>query len=169
VHTPSFGVGRIQLLFLYPITFHEYLKAAGELQLLSYFEKCAPNNPAQSTIHEKLLLHLRLFLFLGGLPEVISTFLEHRDYQKAGNLIDTLRLSYEDDFTKYRGRVPEVRLKEVFRSSCLQAGKKFIHSYAYPDANGAQVHNALELLTQAGIVHKTFHSPCNGVPLGGGS
>jgi hypothetical protein len=70
---------------------------------------------------------------------VPASFIERRDYQATASLLDDLRLSFEDDFAKYRKRVPEVRLREVARSVSLQAG----------------------------TVHTIHHSSANGVPLGG--
>jgi predicted AAA+ superfamily ATPase len=164
---PSFGVGRIESIFLHTLTFDEYLGACGEEKLLSYLQSVGPGSRSNSPIHEKLLSLLKVFLFHGGLPEAVTTFLETRNYQRTNLLIDSIRLSFEDDFAKYRGRIPVDRLREVFRSAALQAGKKFVHSHAYPDANSGQVHHAMGLLNQAGIVHKIYHSSANGVPLGG--
>ena len=165
---PSFGVGRIQSIFMHPVSFDEYLKATGADSMLSLLAKSGPNLPLLQPVHEKLLSFLRTYLFLGGLPEVVTRFLETRDFNKVNRLIDDLRTGFEDDFIKYQKRVPTVRLREVFRSVSLQAGMKFVHSHAYPDANAGQVQVSLELLNKAGIVHKIYHTAANGVPLGGG-
>lgn len=162
---PSFGVGRVRSLFVHPLTFIEYLSAAGEDGLASFLKKAGPGI-TKSPLHDKLNEHLRRFLFLGGLPAVIANFLERRDYNTAAQLIDEVRVGYEDDFQKYRGRVPETRLRDVLRSSALQAGKKFVHKHAYLDAGSQQVQRALELLCLAGLVHKIHHTSANGVPLG---
>lgn len=163
---PSFGVGRVESLFMYPVSFDEYLAARPEHTLLEYIQNALPtkNDPI---VHEKLLLIFKEFLFHGGLPEVAATFLETRDYQTTASLLDNLRLSFEDDFAKYRKRVPEVRLREVVRSVSLQAGKKFVCSHAYQDAKAGQVQQALNLLVQSGIVHTIYHASANGLPLGG--
>lgn len=165
--TPSFGVGRIQSLFMHPVTFDEYLLARGGDGLLSAIRTATCSRPIAQAVHENLLKMFRDFLFLGGLPEVVSRFLESRDYIKAQRIIDLLRTGFEDDFAKYRKRVPVARLREVFRSTAAQAGKKFVHSHAYPDASAGQVHQAIELLRMAGLVQKIHHSSANGIPLGG--
>jgi uncharacterized protein len=164
---PSFGVGRIQSLFMHPVSFDEYLAAAGADPLLSMLAKVGPCRPCVDPVHEKLLAFLRAYLFTGGLPEAVCLFLEKRDYHAVNRLIDHLRSGFEDDFGKYRKRVPTVRLREVFRSVSLQAGMKFVHSHAYPDAGAGPVHAALELLNKAGVAHKIYHTAANGLPLGG--
>ena len=164
---PSYGVGRIQSIFMHPVSFDEYLRASGADSMLSLLAKSGPNQPLLPPVHEKFLTYLRTYLFLGGLPEVVSRYLETRDFVRINRLIDDLRTGFEDDFVKYQKRVPTVRLREVFRSVSLQAGMKFVHSHAYPDANAGQVQQSLELLKKAGIVHKIYHTAANGVPLGG--
>jgi predicted AAA+ superfamily ATPase len=163
---PSFGVGRIQSLFIHPVSFDEYLQAAGEERLYRYLRRAGPE-PIANPLHEKLISQLKKFLFHGGLPEVVSHFLEERNYQDANELIDHLRRSFEDDFPKYRKRVPADRLSNIFRSAALQAGKKFIHSHAYPDAQAGPVHQAIELLERAAIIERVYHTAANGIPLGG--
>jgi hypothetical protein len=163
---PSFGVGRIESLFIHPVSFEEYIQAAGEERLCRYLRSAGPE-PIANPLHEKLTSHLKKFLFHGGLPEVVSSFLDRRNYQEANELIDHLRRSFEDDFAKYRKRVPSDRLSNVFRSVALQAGKKFIHSHAYPDAQAGPVHQAVELLERAGIIERVYHTAANGLPLGG--
>jgi len=164
---PSFGVGRVQSMYLYAVSFDEFLLAAGERGLVDYLQEAGPKKPSGPALHGKFLDYLKTYLFLGGLPEVIATFLTNKDYQAITQLLDTLRRSYEDDFAKYRGRVPEARLQEVFQSTAVQSARKFVHSHAYPDASAKQVAQAIELLSCAGIVHKVYHSSSNGVPLGG--
>lgn len=169
----SFGVGRIDSVFMYPVTFDEYLAARGETLLLDYVSRAGPRaggggDSAEESdpIHLKLCELLHQFLFIGGLPAVVASFLDRPDYYAAAQQIDSIRTSFEDDFDRYRGRVSPDRLHEVLRSAALQAGKKFVFKHAYPDANSAQVDQALSLLNSAGLVHKIYHSAANGVPLG---
>jgi predicted AAA+ superfamily ATPase len=154
------------LLFIHPVSFDEYLQAAGEERLYRYLRGAGPE-PIANPLHEKLINQLKKFLFHGGLPEVVSHFLDERNYQDANELIDHLRRSFEDDFAKYRKRVPADRLSNIFRSAALQAGKKFIHSHAYPDAQAGPVHQAIELLEWAAIIERVYHTAANGIPLGG--
>ena len=163
----SYGTGRIQSIFMHPVSFDEFMQASKQEIMLTLLEKANSSHPLLKPVHEKFLTYLRTFLFLGGLPEVVSRYLETRNLEACSRLIDQLRTGFEDDFVKYQKRVPTVRLREVFRAVALQAGKKFVHTHAYPDANAGQVHQALELLTKAGIVQKVYHSAANGVPLGG--
>ena len=164
---PSFGVGRVESLYMHPVTFDEFLAAQALDGLLNELARAHAGRPLAAPVHAKLWSMFRDFLFLGGLPEAVSRFLDARDYNNVQRIIDFLRTGFDDDFTKYRRRVPATRLREVLRSVSAQAGKKFVHSHAYPDAGAGQVHQALELLRMASLVHKIHHTAANGIPLGG--
>lgn len=163
---PSFGVGRISHLFMFPLSFDEFLLAMDESRLLQLKIKQGFENPLPAAIHDKLLDYLRSFLLTGGLPEVVHSFSENRDYLQTQQILDNLITGYEDDFSKYKKRVPVSRLREVFRYVVLQAGKKFVFSRASETSNHGQTKEALELLEMAGLVHRVQHTSANGIPLG---
>ncbi len=165
---PSFGVGRIESLFMHPLTFKEFLGASTHQGLVSALSTMRIDEPHFEVFHHRLVSICRSFMCIGGLPEVVVTFLEGNDYSAAMHTLDTIRTGLEQDFSLYSGRVPLARLKEVLRSSALQAGKKFIHTHAYPDASSQQVQHALGLLSDAGIINRMYHSHCAGLPLGAG-
>lgn len=163
---PSFGVGRISHLFMFPLSFDEYLLGLGEEGLFQLKMNHEMATPLPTAIHDKLLEHLRTFLVIGGLPEVVHSYSESRDYLKTQQVLDRLITGYEDDFSKYKKRVPVSRLREVFRYAVLQAGKKFIVSKASETSSHAQIKEALELLEMAGLVYRVYHTATNGIPLG---
>lgn len=162
----SFGVGRIENLFMHPLTFEEVLLAANEEQLLTLIRSMTPTSPLPQALHEKALSLLKSYLIVGGLPEAQVQFLKTKDLLVVNRLLTNVLVAYEDDFVKYRKRAPEGRLRDTLRSVAFQAGKKFIYTHAYRDAASKDVHGALELLIKAGLAHKIHHSSANGLPLG---
>lgn len=163
---PSFGVGRIDNLLMFPLSFDEFLLGMGEEKLYQFKTSHGVETPISSAIHEKLVDYLRKFLVLGGLPEVVQSFAENRDYLRAQQILDRLINGYEDDFAKYKKRVPVSRLREVFRYAVYQAGKKFNLSKASESSNHSQVKEAFDLLEMAGLVYRVQHTAANGIPLG---
>lgn len=163
---PSYGVGRIEHLYMYPATFQEFLIASGEGLLLDQIKEASPTKPLLEPLHHKSLTLLKRYLTIGGMPEVLNRVLESGSLAEAASIHSQILVGYEDDFVKYRDKVETEELRETFRSAALQVGKKFIYSHAYRDANSKTVHKALTLLVKAGIVHKVFHSSGNGAPLG---
>ncbi len=163
---PSFGVGRIRSVFMYPLSFNEFLNAFGEKKILNMKRKASPSNLLPDVIHQKLLDYLRRFLILGGMPEVVSRYVETGNILESRQIMDDLITTFYDDFAKYKKKVPSGRLKEVFNAVVMQAGKKFVYSKAQTVANQKQVKEALNLLIMAGIVIPVTHSAANGLPLG---
>jgi uncharacterized protein len=163
---PSFGVGRISNLFMFPLSFDEFLLGLGEERLYDLKASHGFDAPLPIAFHDKLLDYFRKFLVLGGLPEVVDSFAESRDFLQAQQILDRLITGYENDFSKYKKRVPVSRLMEVFRYIVFQAGKKFNVSKASDSSNHAQIKEALDLLEMAGLVYRVLHTAANGIPLG---
>lgn len=163
---PSFGVGRVRTLFVYPFSFDEFLHACGEKLLLKAKQNASPEYPLQEAVHRKLLNYLKHFLVLGGMPELISHYVQGENLQSCQRVLDDLIISLKADFTKYKKRVPALRLSEVFDSVVRQTGGKFVYSKAATEANHKQIKEAIELLIMAGLIIPVTHSSSNGIPLG---
>ncbi len=163
---PSYGVGRVSSLFLYPFSFGEFLRAANAELLRKSIADASPQQPLSEAIHTKALELYKQFLVLGGMPKVISSYFSGGDLLSCQRVLDGLISAYEDDFTKYKKRSSPMLIRMVFRSVVEQNGQKFVYNKALPDANHLQVKDALELLTMAGMILPITHSAANGVPLG---
>lgn len=162
---PSFGVGRMHSLFMYPMSFDEFLSATGYDGLIKERQAASPTHPLHSTIHSKLVEQWRNYIMIGGMPEVVCKWDETRDYLQCQELQDQLIVSYEDDFVKYHKRVDSVLLRQVLRSAATQITKKFVYSQA-SEQKADKVRVALDLLIQAGILIPVTKTSCNGLPLG---
>lgn len=163
---PTFGVGRIRSLFMYPLSFDEFLMANGEEQLLIVKKKASPQNPLSLPIHDKLIDYIRKFLLIGGMPEVVETYIQTKDIRKSQLVLDDLLNSFYDDFAKYKKRVHSQRIRDVFDSIAKQSGNKFVLNRASSNANLLQIKDALELLILAGLAFRINHVSGNGIPLG---
>jgi predicted AAA+ superfamily ATPase len=170
-NTPSFGVGRIEYLYMYPLTFNEFLLASKEELLLSQIQKATPFLPLAEVLHHKALRLFKEYLCIGGMPEIVSEYLNKDSSAIAANNSTRLQqvsfnlgniiTGYSDDFSKYKKRLKIEYIEETFRSTALQAGKKFVFSHAFRDANSKVVHQSLDFLVKAGVVHKVYHTSAN--------
>ena len=165
---PTFGVGRIRSMFMNPLSFFEFLIGSGENKLIEKVREASPSNPVNEVLHARLIDLIQKFLCLGGMPEVIGSYLENKNLHQCQQLLDDLIISIRADFAKYRKKVPVSRLDEVFQSAVYQAGQKFVFSRACKQATNSQVKEALQLLISAGLVIPVTHSSSNGLPLGAG-
>jgi len=163
---PSFGVGRVRSLFMYPFSFDEYLRAIGSEMLADALQKASPEEPFSEVIHNRYLQELVYFMLIGGMPEVVAKYSLGGSILECQQVLDDLMLSLYDDFSKYKERVPSSRLREVCLSIIHQAGGKFTYSHASQDANRQQIKESVELLELAGIIHSVTHTSANGLPLG---
>ena len=163
---PSFGVGRVRYMFMFPFSFEEFLVANKEQALLNVLIKATPTSPLADIFHEKLKKYLKKFLIIGGMPEAVRTYVSSGDILEVQRVLDDLVLSIQTDFSKYKNRVPALRIKEVFDTVVQQIGGKF--SYSYPNATltNIQIKEALLLLEMAGLLYSVTHSASNGIPLG---
>ena len=162
---PSFGVGRIRFIHMYPLSFDEFLLGTGHVKLLELKMKASAQNPLTIPIHEKLLDLLKKFMIIGGMPEVVEKYVIHNDIRECQRVLDDLISSLRTDFSKYKNRVPSSRILEVFESVVHQAGGKFVYNKASQNLNTLQIKEALELLIMAGLVIPVTHTSANGIPL----
>ncbi|MEI7484384.1 MAG: DUF4143 domain-containing protein, partial [Ignavibacteriota bacterium] len=163
---PTFGVGRIRSMFMYPLSLSEFLRGAGEDKLLERVYESSIKKPMNEVLHHKLIELTKKFICLGGMPEVVSTYIETGDLNKSQQLLDDLIISIQADFAKYKKKSPVSRIKEVFQSVVSQAGQKFVYSKACTQAKHSLVKESLQLLITAGLVIPVTHSSANGIPLG---
>lgn len=163
---PSFGVGRIRSIFMYPFSFDEFLRALGEELLIKAVEGASPERPLSDLVHSKLNSLLKKFMIIGGMPEVVSNYVESKDILSCQQILDDLLTSLQADFSKYRVRVQPVLIQEVFSSVVRQCGCRFVYSRVMPETGLRQIKEALELLIMAGLVIPVVHTSANGLPLG---
>jgi len=162
---PTFGVGRIHSMYMYPMTFDEFTIAQGETMLLEMRDKATPESPLSEALHAKLAKLFRTYLLVGGMPEVVDMWVETHDYVKCQQLQDDIVVSYNDDFPKYKKKINPDLLRDTLYSVALQATNKFTYSKV-AGYRAYEVKKALDLLIKAGLVVAVTRSDANGVPLG---
>ena len=163
---PSQGVGRIQSLFMYPMSFVEFLMANDAQSIVEFVNKSNTQNPLDEIFHKKLIEYLKIYLFIGGMPEVVQTYVNRKDLILCQKKLDSLLITFRDDFAKYKKKSPVGRLREVFDSVVFQAGNKFKYSNIESSSKSQDLKEALDLLLQAGLAYKIYHSSAQGLPLG---
>jgi predicted AAA+ superfamily ATPase len=163
---PSFGVGRIRSLFMYPFGFDEFLAALDEGALSEAIKAASPDKPLAAPIHQQVLGILKIFLICGGMPEAVSQYARKRDLLNGELVLNDLITVLRTDFAKYRKKTPLLLLNEVFESVMRQTEGKFVFERAAPGTPAAAVRQALDLLIMAGLVHPVTHTAANGIPLG---
>lgn len=163
---PSFAVGRIRSLYMYPFSFDEFMNAQGLGLQLEAVRNAGPDNPVVETLHKQLTDQVRSFMLVGGMPEAVSTWVETHDYLACAHVHNDIMDTYQDDFNKYKKRISPELLRKVLRSVARQSGTKFIYNRADEESRSDKVKQALHKLTLAGLITPVTHSAADGVPLG---
>ena len=163
---PSFGVGRIRSLYMYPFSFEEFLLVHQEKKLLTILQKANENNPLPPIIHKKLSIYFRKFLIVGGMPEAVNTYVQTQSLLEVQTVLDDLINSFQADFTKYKTKIDTGSILQVFRAIVQQVGQKLSYSYPESTLKNDKIKEILELLRMAGLVYFVTHSASNGIPLG---
>jgi len=163
---PTFGVGRIHSMYMFPMTFDEFLLANGESLLMEARNQATPTSPLPKPLHDKLVQWVRTFMLVGGMPESVAKWVETNDYLQCQEVQDDILTGYEADFPKYKKKVDPQLLIATMRSAAVQATKKFVFSRVPGDYKTADVKKALEMLTMAGILIPVTRTDANGLPLG---
>ena len=163
---PSFGVGRIRSLFVYPFSFDEFLIAEGKSSWVKAKQEANSQNPLITALCNDLVQHYRTFLMVGGMPASVAAWIQTHDYRVCQTELDDIQLTYYDDFTKYAKKVDPALLRNTLQSVILQIGNKFTYSKVEGAYRAEEVKKALKLLCDAGIVKRVSHTVANGLPLG---
>lgn len=156
------AVGRVDYLFIYPLNFLEFLVAHDREDLRSSIEQ-QKVNPAT---HQVILDYLKNYMWLGGMPAVVETWLKHHDSNLCQRIQDRIINNYIDDFQKYAKAHQIENVGHVFYSIPVQLGKKFKYTNVDPDIKTYPIKQALYLLIRAGIAHQCFHTSGQTYPLG---
>ena len=96
---PSFGVGRVRSVFMYPLSFDEFLGALGEHRLIALKKE---GNELLLPFHHKLIEYFKKFLLIGGMPEVVSKYVGGASLLEIQSVLDDLLISIRADFVKYK-------------------------------------------------------------------
>ncbi len=167
-HDFSMPVGRINYFHLDPLSFEEFLMANHNEQLVKYLDSYQITQEIPDALHEQLLLLLRNYFLVGGLPAAVNAWVSSNSLITVNQVQQDLIHSYRDDFTKYPRRINRERLEEVLISIPRQLNGKFVYSHVNKDVPGNEIKNALHLLNTARICHIVFSNTGAGIPLGAG-
>ena len=165
-NTPSYGIGRIRSLFMYPFSYDEFIRAMGYTMLADELKECSPEKPNSDTLHNKYKRLLIEFMLIGGMPEVVSKYVESGSLFECQEVLEDITQAFYNDFAKYKQRANVSLLKEVFSAVIEQTGGKFTYSKASKTANHLQIKECVELLEMAGLIYPVTHTSANGLPLG---
>lgn len=161
----SFPVGRIEFLYLHPMSFLEYLAAAAPIAH-ERVTAATLGRPLTEVEHNELLKWLRRYLFIGGMPAAVQSSLEQDSLLEVQRMHRLILQAYASDFGKYASRIQEHRyLPIVFGRVPVLVGNRLKYSAIDPDVEARSLKPALELLGHAGLIQRAYATTGSGLPL----
>ncbi|EKD41241.1 MAG: hypothetical protein ACD_73C00792G0004 [uncultured bacterium] len=156
-HQHSFPVGKVNFLQLYPLTFLEFLAVIGKIHLKHLIEELKTFEPLAEPIHSELLVDMRLYFAIGGMPEAVFHYSKHKDLQETRLIQQELLKAYMLDFAKHANPSDVMKIANVWESISLhlsKENKKFVFSAVQPSARAREYETAIQWLMDAGLVYK---------------
>lgn len=168
MRSPDFRmpVGRIQFLYLEPLSFSEYLDASGNRELRKFLAEVKLSDSIDEVIHKKLFELLRVYLIVGGMPAVLKEYLSSSDLMNCQKIQMSLLQTYRSDFGKYAKISQHKYLQKVFDTVPRLVGQRVKYSNIDSDTRSRDLKNALNLLVLAGIIKPIYLAKASGLPLG---
>jgi len=168
LNSPDFRmpVGRIQFIYLEPLSFGEFLTASGNERLRHHLQEIRLNSAFDDAVHQKLMDLLRIYLIVGGMPAVVKEYLENRNFLNCQRIQNSLLQTYRSDFGKYAKTSEHKYLQKVFDEAPRLVGSRIKYSNIDSDSKSRDIKQALNLLKLAGIIHPVYATAASGLPLG---
>lgn len=158
-HT-SFPVGKVDFLELYPMTFSEFLIADGLENLVDYMKTIKEPKPVDAIFKNQLEEKLKAYFIVGGMPEVVSVWVNEKDIEKVNYLQDSILQAYESDFSKHTTSSEANKISLIWNnipSQLAKENKKFIYGVIKEGARAREYEGALNWLNDANLITKVYN------------
>lgn len=152
----SYPVGKVELLDVEPLSFSEFLAARNE-GLWEFYQSVCGHDPIPEVLHNELWRQYLVYLTVGGMPEVVSSYIEEGDPARVCQLQRDLVTLYENDIVKYNGELDAAKILLVMRSVVPQLAKengKFVYGVLREGARARGYEDAIEWLVSARMVRR---------------
>jgi len=161
----SFPVGRIEFLYMRPLSFNEFLEAKGEQAALGWLEEATPNHPVGAGTHAHLIQLIKDYFIVGGMPEAVSSYIQTNQFYQIDSIHQNLLNTYENDLGKYPRSSKQKFMALLFEAAPRLIGEHFKYAKIHPHAQSRDYLEAIQVLSQIGIIHQVFANSASGVPL----
>ncbi|KGP77267.1 ATPase [Desulfosporosinus sp. Tol-M] len=162
----SFPVGKAEFLDLYPLSFTEFLTAMGNDRYVELLQK--GDFAMVTTFKQTYIDMLKYYYYVGGMPEVVHSFSQNKDFVEVQEIQQRILDAYEQDFSKHAPHdvVPRIRtLWNNIPAQLTKENKKFIYGLIKEGARAKEYEQAMLWLTDCGLVHKVYRVNAPRLPL----
>jgi hypothetical protein len=162
----SFPVGKVDTLELNPLSFREFLLAVGEDGLVQLINQ--KDWSMIKVFKDKYIDWLKKYYYIGGMPEVVASFVENKDFTQVRYIQNSIIEMYENDFSKHTSNNQLPRIRMVWNSIPMQLAKenkKFFFGQIKEGARAKDFEIAIEWLQDCGLIKKVYNVSKPAMPL----
>jgi len=166
----AFPVGKVTFLTLYPMSFLEFLDGVGKSALGRLLEEKEDFTPLEPAFHDDLLEMLKIFYFVGGMPEAVARYAESRDLDSARRVQSDILDAIAHDLAKHTTKSEAVKNGRIWDAMPAQLGKenkKFQFASVSAHARAREYLDSVQWLVNAGLAHKCHNLTTPRLPLSG--
>lgn len=168
----SIPVGFEDIVNMYPMDFEEWLWANGIKDIhIDYLKKCLNSEiPVEEALHDRFRELLLQYTIVGGMPEVVTTFMETKQIGKVLSVQRRIIDDYKSDMVKYAATADKSRIRECFESIPAQLAreyKKFSYTAVRQGSRGRDYAGSLQWIEDAGIIRRCYNTVTTELPLDG--
>jgi len=159
----NFPVGRCEYKLLRPLSFQEYLNGIGEYKALGLIDTI----PIPEYAHDKLLKLFNRYSLIGGMPEVISRYIETDDLKEVESVYESLIVSYLDDVEKYtKTNNMAYVIRHCIKNSFKEAGTRIkFEKFGESSYKSKEVGESLRILEKALLVNLVYPTTEISIPI----
>ena len=154
----SFPVGKVNRLQLYPMSFKEFIIANAREDLIEVFKDWPTDREIPKLYSTPMEELLKAYYIVGGMPEVVKTWVETQDYDEVTEVQNEILDDYADDFSKHAPLTEVPKIRWIWDSVPVQLAKennKFVFSHVKEGKRSSELEDALQWLVDAGLLIKT--------------
>ena len=162
----SFPVGKVDTMYLHPMTFIEFLEALNQKDFIELLEK----NDLQmiTTFRNKYIEFLKIYYFVGGMPAVVLKYINSQDFNAVRKSQLKLLSDYSQDFSKHAPNeiVPRINMVwEAITAQLAKENKKFVYGAIKKGARAKEFELAIQWLVDCGLCYKIDRISKGNIPL----
>lgn len=159
----SFPVGRVNMLYLHPMNFLEFLQALGKYKLIEELH----NLPIRKEAHQTLLEHFNRYAIIGGMPEVVNRYAETNAINDLSPIYESIWETYKSDVMKYATNNSEARIiRHIMRTAHLFVDKRIkFQNFGNSNYRSREVGESFRNLDDAKVIQMIYPTTCTAPPL----
>jgi len=161
----SMPVGRVEFAYLMPLCFQEFLLAAEQDSLVKYIQDFSFEKPFSVAIYNKINEFLRLYFFIGGMPEAVRVYMETKNLIEVEKVHHSILTSFQYDFAKYGSRKQQEYLKSCMNYVTLNIGRKVKYAAINSHVHSSYLKEAMLKLEMSRIVQLVRRTKSSKVPI----